>query len=153
MLTCRVIEHSELAERDFYVNQRTGESYWSMPPQVKFYIPPRLEDKLLMVFDYGDIEEFQQYFSLLDVDSSGDLSGKEIKLLLKALDLKVGSITAAVISIIAGLFLDWQFSAIEKHFFFRSDKWQKVQQIDPHGWFERQRIYRIRWILLDGKLA
>lgn len=42
----RVIEYSDLAERNFYRNTRTGESCWSMPAQVKFYIPPRLEDKV-----------------------------------------------------------------------------------------------------------
>ena len=41
------------------------------------------------MFDYGDLEEFQQYFSLLDIDNSGDLSGKEIRILLRALDIKV----------------------------------------------------------------
>lgn len=41
------------------------------------------------MFDYGQIEEFQQYFSLLDVDNSGDLSDKEIKLLLNALNINV----------------------------------------------------------------
>jgi len=43
------------------------------------------------VFDYGDIEEFQQYFALLDVDSSGDLSKSEIKLLLKSLGIEVST--------------------------------------------------------------
>ena len=57
-----------------------------------FYLPlpsflPSLQ--LLQVFDYGDIEEFQQYFALLDVDSSGDLSKSEIKLLLKSLGIEV----------------------------------------------------------------
>lgn len=41
------------------------------------------------MFDYGQIEEFQQYFSLLDIDNSGDLSDKEIKLLLTALNINV----------------------------------------------------------------
>jgi len=89
-----------------------------MPNQVRFYIPPKLESKvgivcswydehfrdsslvpscslpslqLLEVFDYGDIEEFQQYFALLDVDSSGDLSKSEIKLLLKSLGIEVST--------------------------------------------------------------
>jgi hypothetical protein len=43
---CRVIEYSAVAERNFYRNSRTGEACWSMPPQVRFYIPPRLEDKV-----------------------------------------------------------------------------------------------------------
>eukprot|EP01034_Spumella_vulgaris_P026083 gene26082-32613_t len=84
------MEYSSLAGRNFYKNTVTGESYWSMPAQVKFYIPPKLEAKLLKVFDYGQIEEFQQYFSLLDVDNSGDLSGKEIRLLLNAMDIRIG---------------------------------------------------------------
>lgn len=42
----RVVEYSSLAERNFYRNTKTGETYWSMPPQVKFYIPPKLEDKV-----------------------------------------------------------------------------------------------------------
>lgn len=44
---------------------------------------------MLLVFDYGDLEQFQQYFSLLDVDGSGDLSGPEVRVLLRALDIKV----------------------------------------------------------------
>ena len=50
---------------------------------------PIFSPQLLLVFDYGDIEEFQQYFSLLDIDSSGDLSPKEIRILLRALDIQV----------------------------------------------------------------
>lgn len=50
-----------------------------------------LAPQLLLVFDYGDLEEFQQYFSLLDVDNSGDLSGKEIKVLLRAMDIQVSA--------------------------------------------------------------
>ncbi len=47
--------------------------------------------QLLKAFDYGQIEEFQQYFSLLDIDNSGDLSDKEIRILLNALDIQVGA--------------------------------------------------------------
>jgi Ca2+-binding EF-hand superfamily protein len=48
-----------------------------------------------MVFDYGDIEEFQQYFSLLDIDNSGDLSTKEVRLLLKAMDIHINELKLA----------------------------------------------------------
>jgi Ca2+-binding EF-hand superfamily protein len=44
---------------------------------------------LLQVFDFGDLEEFQQYFSMLDIDNSGDLSPNEIRILLKTLHLEV----------------------------------------------------------------
>lgn len=84
-----VIEYSSLADKQFYRNTLTNETHWSMPSDVRFYIPPKLETKLLSVFDYGDIEEFQQYFALLDIDSSGDLNGKEIRLLLKSLGIEI----------------------------------------------------------------
>lgn len=53
--------------------------------------------QLLTAFDYGDLEEFQQYFSMLDIDNSGDLSGKEIRVLLRALDIKVQRITSVMV--------------------------------------------------------
>eukprot|EP01038_Epipyxis_sp_PR26KG_P007792 gene7792-10586_t len=83
------IEFSQLAERNYYHNVVTGEHCWSMPQQVKFYIPPALESTLLKVFDYGQLEDFKQYFSLLDIDGSGDLSKKEVQLLLKELQVEV----------------------------------------------------------------
>ena len=48
----RTVEYSELAERNFYMNQVTGESYWSMPAEVKFYIPPKLENKVHTSFHF-----------------------------------------------------------------------------------------------------
>ena len=46
----------------------------------------------MRTFTYGQLDEFQQYFSLLDVDSSGDLSEKEIRVLLTALEIEVENI-------------------------------------------------------------
>lgn len=82
------ILHSKLADREYYKNIKTGETMWSMPLEVKFYLPPKLERKLLRVFTYGELEEFEQQFLMLDIDSSGDLSSKEIRMLLKALDIE-----------------------------------------------------------------
>eukprot|EP00981_Chlorochromonas_danica_P016170 scaffold15944_cov248-Ochromonas_danica.AAC.4 len=67
----------------------TGESSWEMPDDVKFYIPPSLLNKLLRVFDMNALDDFRQYFSMLDVDNSGDLSDKEITLLLDAMGLDI----------------------------------------------------------------
>lgn len=61
--------------------------------------------QLLMAFDYGEIEQFQNYFALLDVDNSGDLSGREVRLLLKALDVKVLSVRPCLRSLIAECYL------------------------------------------------
>lgn len=84
-----VLTHSVLADRMYYKNTVTGASAWTAPDEVKFYIPPSLEQKLLNTFNYGQIEEFRQFFTVLDVDGSGDLSPNEIKLLLNALDIQV----------------------------------------------------------------
>lgn len=84
-----VIEHNPFAGRDFYRHLQTQQCTWSMPDDVRFYLPPKLERKLLTRFTYGDIEEFKQYFSMLDVDNSGDLSEKEIKLLLNLLEIEI----------------------------------------------------------------
>jgi hypothetical protein len=67
-------QYSKLAERHFYRNTKTGDMCWSMPPAVKFFIPPKLLSKLLLAFDYGQIDDFKTQFALLDIDSSGDLS-------------------------------------------------------------------------------
>lgn len=71
-----------------------------MPEDVKFYLPRALLDKLLRLFNMDDLEEFRQYFSLLDIDNSGDLSDKEIKLLLEAMNMPVsGSALIAMIKV------------------------------------------------------
>lgn len=62
---------------------------WDMPNDVRFYLPPALEDKLLKSFDYGHLETFKQYFIMLDVDCSGELSDKEIAVLLESLGIKI----------------------------------------------------------------
>ncbi len=85
-----IIEHNALADRTYYKNTETGKSAWTMPDEIRYYIPPNLEQKLLQTFNYGQIEEFKHFFNVLDVDSSGDLSAKEIRLLLQALDISVG---------------------------------------------------------------
>lgn len=83
------MEYSELAARFYYLHSDSGEISWLMPDDVKFYIPLPLLNKLLKVFDINDIEEFKQYFSSLDIDCSGDLSDKEIKLLLDMMGIPV----------------------------------------------------------------
>lgn len=96
-----VREHNSFAARDFYRNTLTGDTSWSMPDEVKFYLAPRFEQRLLRVFDYGQLEEFKQHFALLDVDNSGDLSDKEIRILLRAMgipinDLKLSELVHAI---------------------------------------------------------
>ena len=45
----------------------TYENKWDMPDELRFYLPPKLEHKMLKSFDFGHIEVFKQYFSMLDV--------------------------------------------------------------------------------------
>lgn len=84
-----IVEYSAIADREFYRNKRTKETSWDMPDEVRFFLPGKLEAKLMKVFDYGHIETFKQYYSMLDVDNSGDLSDQEIKRLLSALGINI----------------------------------------------------------------
>ena len=58
-----VEEWSEVANRNVYINSVTNECRWAMPDEVRFYLPPKMQDKLLQVFDYGHIESFKRQFS------------------------------------------------------------------------------------------
>jgi Ca2+-binding EF-hand superfamily protein len=84
-----VIEFNTFAERTYYRNKETGECLWHMPDEVKFFLPRALENKLLKVFDFYEIDEMKKSFALLDMDNSGDLSDVEIKLLLNSMGIKI----------------------------------------------------------------
>ena len=64
------IEFSSIANKDYYLNTQTNETRWEMPDEIRFYIPSKLEDKLMTVFDFGHIEAFKQHFSMLDIDGT-----------------------------------------------------------------------------------
>ena len=83
------MEYSVLADREYYYNIVSKQTSWDMPDEVRFYLPPQLEEKILKSFDYGHLECFKQYYSMLDVDNSGDLSDMEIKRLLDAMGVKL----------------------------------------------------------------
>ena len=83
------VEYSSIAEREFYRNKVTKQVMWDMPDEIRFFLPAKLETRLMKVFDYGHIETFKQYYSMLDVDNSGDLSDQEIKRLLNALGVNI----------------------------------------------------------------
>jgi hypothetical protein len=85
------ITYNSFAEKNFYYNTVTKEKQWDLPDEVRFYIPPKLLDKLLLVFDYGHLENFKYQFTMIDVDNSGDITEVEMKLLLKSMGLAVVS--------------------------------------------------------------
>jgi hypothetical protein len=75
--------------RDYYINSSTHEKRWTMPDEVRFYISPELNDKLMTVFNIGHLEAFKRYFSIMDVDSSGDLSPEEIRTMFTRIEIKL----------------------------------------------------------------
>jgi Ca2+-binding EF-hand superfamily protein len=83
------IEYNTFAQRYYYRNILTNKCEWSMPDEIKFFLPKALEEKLLTVFDVDEMEEMKQSFSYLDIDNSGDLSENEIHILLKSLGIKM----------------------------------------------------------------
>jgi len=54
------IEYSNIAERNYYVNTKTKETQWDMPDDIRFFLPPKLENQLHKAFDYGHMETFKQ---------------------------------------------------------------------------------------------
>ena len=46
----------------------TNETRWDMPNEVRFYLPPKLENRLLKVFDPGQIDDLKVYTNILCVD-------------------------------------------------------------------------------------
>lgn len=84
-----IIEYNGLLQKHFYRNTQTGVTSWLMPDEVKFFLPKPLETKLYRIFDPGQIEDMKTYFALLDIDNSGDLSQKEISLLLDAMGIRI----------------------------------------------------------------
>jgi Ca2+-binding EF-hand superfamily protein len=84
-----VKEINTFAGKEYYRHVITGECSWILPDEIKFYLAPKFEQRLLKVFDYGQIEGFKQHFALLDIDNSGDLSDKEIRILLRTMGINV----------------------------------------------------------------
>ena len=95
------LEWSNIAEKEFYRHNVTKKKQWDMPDEIRFYLPPRLETKMLTSFDFGHIEIFKQYYSLLDMSGSGDLSPNELKLILDALmiDLEESKFNALILTV------------------------------------------------------
>lgn len=83
------IKYNATAAREFYYNASTSESRWDMPDDIRFFLPPKLEEKMMKIFDFSHIDTFKQHFSMLDINSSGDLTDKELKLFMKALNLNI----------------------------------------------------------------
>ena len=83
------MKFNDVAERSYYENSVTKEMRWEMPDEVRFYLPPKLEDKLLLHFNPGNIEKFRMQFSQIDVDGSGDISDAEMRILLESMGIHI----------------------------------------------------------------
>jgi len=85
------VEYNDMLAKQFFVNSETGEMVWDMPDEIRFFIPPKLEDKLLEQFTPGHLEAFKVKFSQIDVDGSGDISEVEMRLLLESMGVVVNN--------------------------------------------------------------
>ena len=83
------VQYSHIAEREYYVSVQTKKKQWELPDELRFYLPRRLEQRMLSAFDFGHIEVFKQYFAILDVDCTGEVSDKELRLFLDALAVDI----------------------------------------------------------------
>ena len=48
----RKAEWNEIADRNVFINSVTGECRWEMPDEVRFYLPPKMEDKVFFFYIY-----------------------------------------------------------------------------------------------------
>jgi Ca2+-binding EF-hand superfamily protein len=85
-------EWSSVADKRYYKNKSTGEITWDMPDEVRFYLPKTLEDQLLTVFNFGQIQAFREAFNALDMDRSGELTIDELKLFFNLLKIEVSKV-------------------------------------------------------------
>lgn len=99
----------------------------------------------MTVFTYGQLDEFQQYFSLLDIDGTGDLSDREINVLLVALGIEVFSI------FIREIHIDRQVLCYSYHW--PIDYGCQARALDPHDRHQWERHDRVRRVLHDGALV
>ena len=73
----------------YYHNTETGAVEWLMPDEIKFFISRELNDSLMETFDPAHILEFEEKFTLIDIDHSGCIDKHEFKQLLFQIGEKV----------------------------------------------------------------
>lgn len=78
------VKHPVL-DRHYYHNPSTQVTTWIMPDEIKLFVSPALNDKLMEVFTPGDMLELEEKFIQLDLDGSGAIDEDEIRMILESM--------------------------------------------------------------------
>ena len=71
--------------KPYYFNKKTGETTWKRPPEVLFYIDPKLRER----FTEQEIEGLQEDFAAFDLDSGGSIDESEMYQCLQAMGVDI----------------------------------------------------------------
>lgn len=82
-----VVEWSSVGERNCYRNTITDEIRWDAPKELRFYLPKRMEEKMLSLFSPQNVEDFKMRYSQYDQDGSGNIDRIEFKMLLEGMGI------------------------------------------------------------------
>ncbi|CAM9340887.1 unnamed protein product, partial [Discosporangium mesarthrocarpum] len=67
-----------------YCNTENGQTSWTMPTEVKFYLSNELKVDLLKTFTEDELFDMRKEFNKMDLDGSGTIDANELALILKS---------------------------------------------------------------------
>ena len=74
-----------LVGRPFYHNNKTKETTWEMPEEIRYYLGEKLNSNLRRRYDEAQMKQFQEEFKAMDLDGSGAVDESELGLILENL--------------------------------------------------------------------
>eukprot|EP01041_Mallomonas_annulata_P004539 gene4539-9006_t len=78
-----------ISRRYYYSNKKTGELFWGVPEDVRTYLPPPVEEKLLLKLEHDHIDLFKSHFTWADTKMNGSLEDLNFTILLNKLNIHV----------------------------------------------------------------
>ena len=87
---CRIIEHNDFTDRDYYKHSETGLTSWELPDEVRFYVEQSiLFPKVINLIQFDNYNTLVMMYSEINRDCSGFISEYETMLLLAKIGLYV----------------------------------------------------------------
>lgn len=69
--------------KDYWVNEETGQSSYTMPAEVRFFVPDALMTEASLFLDHDSFRALEKTFAEFDEDQSGSIDAGELKLLVE----------------------------------------------------------------------
>ena len=71
--------------KPYFFNKKTGETRWSRPEEILFWLPEELESK----FTHREIERFREDFAAFDLDGGGTIDEDELSKCFKEMNVEI----------------------------------------------------------------